>query len=249
MNRFIVAGLLLQLTAAPLLAQPSADRALDLVTDLVENHGGLDVWSESKAVRMTHISHMPHMSSELNWMVGHEMVEHATMRAYADHPLWNSHIASDGQNAWGVNWIFPNSPKGMATIHYHMVFMPWLALSGNVQLGEVGRDMLPEDDTNYQTVSFRNLDNTGVPAGPTWYLYINPGTGKLGGFSIDFGQARAWHRIDTFHEVDGLLLPTDWVTYAGPQKQIIGYHVVADVDLGYKFDQVRMEKPAGAQEY
>lgn len=221
----------------------------ELVDQLVEQLGGREAWDKSSAVRMTHVSHMPHMSSDLNWMVGHEVIEHATMRAYGEHPLWNSRIASDGTNAWGVNWKFPNSPKGMATIHYHMVFMPWLALSDHVRFGETGTGMLPEDEVEYRTISFRNVNGAGEAQGPTWYLYVHPDSGDWAGFSIDFGQARAWHRIDSYQDVNGLRLPADWVTYAGPQKQIIGYHVVSDIDLDYAFDPDRMNRPEDATDY
>ena len=59
----------------------------------------------------------------------------------------------------------------------------------------------------------------------------------MGGFSIDFGAAQAYHRIEGFSDRSGLTLPTDWVTYAGPQLQVIGYHALVDVDLKFAFEE------------
>ena len=230
------------------LKDEAAARAL--VDEVIANHGGMDLWTASSAVRFTHISHMPQMSSQLDWMVGHEHVEHSTLRAYADHPLWDSRIAKDENGAWGVNWLFPNSPKGMSTIHYFMAFMPWLSQDEDVRFGELGEDMLPGDmQTNYITVPFWYTDEGGDKVGNTWILYVDPDTRMLGGFSIDFGSAQAFHRIEGLSETSGLVLPADWITYAGPQLQIIGYHSMVDVDLNLEFDERRLVMPAGADTY
>jgi len=229
---------------------PDKSEARALVDEVIHNHGGMALWEQSTAVRFTHISHMPQMSANLDWMVGHEYVEKGTLRAYADHPLWNSQIGKDEDGAWAVNWIFPNSPKGMSTIHYQMAFMPWLSQDEAVLFGELGKGKLPGDDeTVYSTIPFWGTDLNGEQVGNTWILYVNQESKTLGGFSIDFGGAQAYHRIEGFSDASGLVLPTDWVTYAGPQLQVIGYHVLVDVDLNVEFEEDRLRMPEGADTY
>ena len=251
---FVVASILLFATGA--VGFRASDNSPDeqaasraLVDELIIRHGGMDLWTASNAVRYTHISHMPHMPSALDWMVGHEFVEKGAQRAYGIHPMWKSRIARDGESAWGKNWIFPNGPKGMATIHYHMAFMPWLSQDEGTQFGAIEKGMLPGDEsTEYDVVTFWSENTSGEKVGNTWGLYIHPETGLLGGFTIDFGSAKAFHRIDALDDSSGLLLPSDWVTYAGPQLQIIGYHVLVDVDLNGAFDETMLAKPDDADE-
>ncbi len=218
-----------------------------VVERMIKAHGGMSPWLSSETTRFSHISFMPSMPDQFpRWMISHETTHQASRRAYADHPHWNSYIANNNEEVWSENWPFPNPPSQMIAIHYYMVFLPWLSQDDGTIFLEPTTGTLPGREEIYNVVTFHHP----APAGEKpdlWTFYIDRETNIMEGFSVDFAQGKAFHVIRGYTDADGLMVPSDWETFAGPQLQRIGIHAVVDASLQAPWDESRMQRPSTAQ--
>ena len=233
-----------QIPAPPLAQEADADmRARARVESMLAAHGGTAAWERADVVGFEHVLYMASMpEANPHWMISQEVHDRRQGRRHARYPLWGATISGDGKQVWSVNWKFPNPAQQMLGVHYQFAFLPWLSLSTGAMLtmGEPGA--LPESEVVHDTVQM-----TLPGGGPTWTFYIDRETDVMAGFALSFGERQgAIHRVRRYAEVDGLKLPSSWVTYAGPEQRIIGYHALLDVTLDAEFDSAWMEVPDGA---
>jgi len=144
-------------------------------------------------------------------------------------------MGRDEDGVWSVGWKRPNSPAGMARIHYMMTFLTWLTQEGDASMTRVAAATLPGDDTESLAVdvAFGGRD-------PQFTVFIDPTDSHLRGFR----NGRSLHRISRYTEAHGLLVPSDWTTYAG--DQVIGNHSVINVEFLDEFDPSLVAAPEGA---
>lgn len=216
------------------------------VNQMLDAHGGVEAWHAARTLAFDHILYMPRVPPSITsgspWMISHEVFDRTSGEAYADYPLWESQIASDGEKTWSINWTFPNPPQQMLRIHYQLTFLPWLTQQPGAQLEHTGTGQLPGDDKTYETIGLAYEQG-----GPTWVLYVDPQSHQMKGFEVTFAPGfSAHHVIRGYTATDGLLIPTDWTTHAGPERAVIGYHAILNVHRNPAFDRSRMRIPSEA---
>ncbi|MEM7415875.1 MAG: hypothetical protein AAF389_10295 [Gemmatimonadota bacterium] len=230
-------------TVLALSAPPAAGQEVDapetarLVQDLLAAQGGMQAWEESVAVEFDHVMFTPAVYAEgdTHWWASREVIEHGTLRAYAEWPIDGARLAHDGREVWSVGWKRPNAPDGMARIHYFLVFLPWLTQQDDARLTAGSPASLPG-----QEVESLVVDVAFGEGEPPFALFIDPDTHRLRGFR----NRGSLHVIHRFGDADGLSIPIDWTTYLN--GNVIGHHSVYHASLLDHFDESLLEAPPGA---
>lgn len=234
----ILAVAALAIVSAPVIGQqydaPETER---LVQRLVDAQGGRSEWEASEAVEFDHVMFTPsvYQEGDTHWWSSREVIEHGSLRAYAEWPIDGARLAHDGQEVWSVGWKRPNPPGGMANIHYFLVFLPWLTLQDHARLSRGEPAALPGDEVESLVV-----DVAFGEGDPPFSLFIDPTTYRLRGFR----NRASLHTIHRFGEASGLSIPVDWTTYVN--GNVIGHHSVYRARLLDRFDESLLIAPPEA---
>ena len=209
----------------------------EIVQRLLEAQGGTDAWSRSGAVAFDHVMFTPsvYQEGDTHWWASSEVIEHGTLRAYAEWPIDGAKLAHDGEDVWSVGWKRPNPPAGMANIHYYLIFLPWLTQQDGVRLSRADAGTLPGDDVESIVVDVAFGDGDAP-----FSLFVDPASHRLRGFR----NRASLHTIHRFGDVDGMSVPIDWTTYVN--GNVIGHHSVYRPTLLDRFDESLLEAPDGA---
>lgn len=233
-------GALLSATAAGAQEGPTYDapETRAIVERVLEAHGGLEAWRRAETIAFDHVMFTPHLLKEgdTRWWTSREVVHKPTGRLYQEWPVDGARMAFDGTRVWSVGWKRPNSPQGMARVHYRFLFLPWLTQDEGTVLARGDDETLPGDDRASLTVTMALPGGEGPPMA----LFVDPDTYQLRGFG--YGPAR--HRIDRFGDADGLSVPIDWTTTV--EGRVIGHHLALHVTLDAPWDPARLVPPSDA---
>jgi hypothetical protein len=147
-----------------------------IVTSMIEAHGGMQRWSSAPAVSFEAEFLQPGQSSAPAARV---VVEQARRRAYLDFPSLTSRMAWDGEKAWSENWKLPFPPRFLALLDYYFANIPWLTQDPGVRLEESGSAKLPGETVEYRTVRMSFGPEVGDTPGDYYLLFIHPETKRL----------------------------------------------------------------------
>jgi hypothetical protein len=245
----VVLALVLVLAIAPLGADVHPGAA-EVVTKMIEAHGGMEAWESAPTVAFTEEFRPGEATSG---MPGRVVVQQGSRRAYLDYG--GAQVAWDGEKAWGVNWQVPTPPRFLALLNYYFLNLPWLTQDPGVNLGAPGTGTLPGDATEYVTV--RMTFDAGVGDTPDDYylLFVHPETHRLAAneyvvtyrsilpAGVESSQPHVLVYSD-YTEVGGLVVPTGYTIYE--DGAIYATAVFSDWSFSMPWDETWMEMPEGA---
>lgn len=242
-----------------------SESARSVIQKMATAHGGYDNWKKAKTISYDNIFFNPGTPAGENpWWFSHEVFDQKTRKTYHDWTLDGAALASDGKQVWTVNWKQANHPAFMAYFFYYFVNLPWLALDGNIKLGDVERAALPGQTMQYLTVKMEFTAD--APIGRTmkdfFILYIHPQTYRLAAYqyNVSYGgmldlmglpkevdyMGPVLRIIDQLNESDGLLYPARFHTMDLEGTQTYGYHIITNFSTREKFDASRLSRTADA---
>lgn len=242
-------------------AGPSATpRARELVSAMVQAHGGMESWRGAQALHFTHIL----MFGEVlhtEWFISHETTELRSRRTYHEWPLFNGRLAHDGKTTWTQNWQIENPPGVNVNSAYTIVALPWLTQEADVVLTEQGTRMLPSDPVAYDVVRMTYATGTREQRRKYYDMYIHPQSHVLRAvaYNITYGafldlislpkeKQSLGPFLHVFYEHTrerGLLFPSKYDTF-DPMQQNAGRHAVIGYSLSAPFDESRLTPPKDA---
>lgn len=235
-------------------------RARELVSAMLQAHGGMEAWRGAQALQFTHIL----MFGEVlhtEWFISQETTEIASRRTYQEWPLFKGRLGYDGKTTWTQNWQIENPPGVNVNAAYVMLALPWLTQEADVVLTEQGTGTLPSDSVAYDVV--RMTYSAGTPEQRRKYydLYIHPQTHVLravaynityGAFLDLIGLPKEKQSLGPFLHVfyehtreGGLLFPSKYDTF-DPTQHNAGRHAVIGYSLSVPFDEARLTPPKDA---
>ncbi|MBL9008350.1 MAG: hypothetical protein JNJ46_29085 [Myxococcales bacterium] len=245
-------------------SQPATEtatpRARELVSAMLQAHGGMEAWRSTHALQFTHVL----MFGEVlhtEWFISHETTEIRTKRSYQDWPLFKGRLAYDGTATWTHNWQIENPPGVNVNSAYTILALPWLTQEAGVLLTDLGRRTLPADPLAYDVVRMTYATGTAEQRRKYYDLYIHPQTHVLravaynityGAFLDLIGLPKDQQSLGPFLHVfyehtreGGLLFPSKYDTF-DPTQHNAGRHVVIGYALSGSFDASRLRPPKDA---
>ena len=260
-RRLLLLGLIAMLAPAAYAQRPAA--AQELARRVIAAHGGMAKWKAAPTVRFTHVMFQPGLPEGENpWWIHVETVEQGSRRTYQDWPLDDAQIANDGKIVWSTNWDKGNPPRFMSGLTYYFLNLPWLTQDSGVKLSGPGKGKLPDSEKEYLTLRMTYEGEAGDTPDDYYVLYIDPETYLMAGTEYVVTYATMldlfklppevkfigplFHIFDDYATVDGLTLPSRYHTHGPPAGKVYGEHTVLDISFRDRFDESRLEMPAGA---
>lgn len=248
------------LSAGTALAGEAPAATRELVHKLIEAHGGMEKWAAAPTVSLEHKLVAPQQPDD-PW-ISYDTTEQGLRRTYQDWTHDEAEIVYDGSKTWSVGWKRLNPPKFMVNMAYYFVCMPWILEDDGVILSEPGTGKLPDDDTEYKTITMTFEAGVGETPDDKYIVFIDPKTHlmKATRYWVTYGamldlmnmppEVKALgpitHVYDEFQTVEGLTVPATYHTI-GPAGRVMGEHWVTRVSFSEKFDESRMEMPHNAE--
>ena len=222
----------------------------DVVTSMIEAHGGYERWASAPAVSFTEkwaIPGVPEMPAT------RVVVEQGKRRAYHTIPGTDMSMGWDGERAWGMNWKVPMPPRFTALLNYYFTNLPWLVRDPGVVLGEVESAELRGEAVHAIMMTFEA--GTGDTPDDYYLLYVDPKSRRLRGceYIVTYAallpegvERTAPHELvfDGFTKVNGLQVPTGFIVYEN--GELYAKCTFTDWSFTEPFDPTRMVPPEGA---
>ena len=246
-------------------AQPkyASEESQRVIGKMVEAHGGLDSWRKAETVSFDNIMFSEGLGEEKFW-ISKITVDQKTKRVYQEWPLHNATMASDGKQAWSVNWKAGNPPKSEALMFYYFLNLPWLTQDKNVELGAVEKIKHKGFKNEVYVIRFGFAEKPviGKTKLDSYKLFIDSRSYLLLGYEymigyggmLDLMELPADKKLfgpmfrihDSFTNVGGLTYPNRMHTGNLDQTQTYGYHAIINYDLTADFDESKMKVPKNA---
>ena len=237
------------------LPQFDSEKSRLLVSKMLEFHGGSDQWLDYKTVGFTHNLFIANFPKQLSpWWISEEQFQRENKRGYQFYPMEESLLVFKNGETWSQNWRLPNPPGMMPFFNYKFIFLPWLTLEKGASITYSGRQKLPKDFGEYETVKLQF--DPKVTTNPRDYLrlFVEQETGRLVGVEYNstyapmldqmkvageqFGPGfHVYHRLS---EVEGLKIPTHYSTYFN--NNFAGTHAVTNISINSPFDEVKAHR-------
>lgn len=228
----------------------------EIITKMVEAHGGLEKFNQAKTLSYDHIMWGVGMPDKYGpWWVSKEVIEQGSRRVYQDW-LWNNaKIAWDGEKVFSEDWARLNPPKMMAHIHYYFIALPWATQDPGVHLSSPEKAKLPEGEKEMWRIRMSFEKGVGQSSDDYYLLYIDPETYLIAGVGYtvtdgafldrmkmpaeikSIGPMTHVYRQST--EIEGLIFPVKYKTFS-PDGKVMGRHLVINYALNKPFDETRM---------
>lgn len=241
-------------------AKPLTLSKEEVVSKMIEAHGGMNRWKETKTIYFDHTLTFGE-GADREWWIAREMTDLKTMRTYQDWPFSKSSLVFDGKKTWTTDWPNQNPPAMMVNNHLTAYSLPWLSQDKNVKTGEVGTGRLPGDSTTFYTLRLSYLPASGQAPEKYFVIFIHPETFLMKGweYNVTYGafldliglppemksMGPLTSVIYSYIKSDGLVFPSKYDTY-GPSGSLSGIHVLVDFERNKPFDESRMIKPENA---
>ncbi len=245
--------LTLALGFSHMLGANDAKSSHEIISKMIEAHGGMEKWRSAPAVSFEDHFTRP---GEKEGSVSQVTVEQGRRRAYLDFPKTNARITWDGKRAWSENWKEQTPPRFLALLNYYFLNLPWLTMDQGVNLTEPEKVKLWDDPTEYITVKVTFDAGVGDTPEDYYLLYIDPKTYRLKAteYIVTYAsllppdaKSTPPHILvyDTFTTVDGLVVPSKYSIYEKDRKPYAACEI-RNWSFKKPFDTSRMTMPPGA---
>ncbi len=246
----------------------ASDESRRVIEAMIEAHGGYDIWKNAPAIRFDDIMHNNfHEKDQFAWWAAHEVIDQKTRKVWQNWPMDDARIGYDGEKVWSEGWQKGNPAPSMVHFFYYFVNLVWLTQDDGVVLSEVTRfDEWPGIEKNLYEVhmTFDLAPGIGKSSNGYFVLYIDPDDYRLVGYQYANGYrplleamgmperkvfGPLWRTITRYENVDGLLFPSAFRTSPEPGKQIVGNHLILNIDISTPFEHEKAEIPDDAEVY
>lgn len=234
------------------------EEARALVEEMLAAHGGTEPWSRIDGLRFDFFTKVignnspPFLSVEhTNFRTGNTLIEW---------PMLGAQTGYDGKEVWSQNWRGPLPPGFFVGLTTSFITLPWLTQRADAHISAPRIGALPFHDEIYNVVTL-TFDEAGphVP-GDFYELFIDRQTHLLEGIGFNIthpfmmriaNQAIGpnYHRIVEYTEVEGLKIPSYYVTHGFNQasgNQTEAMHSVFGLQADDVMEEGGPTRPADA---
>ncbi len=240
-------------------AEFTDDESRQLAAKILQAHGGMAPMAAAKSIRLDFFTKV---SGAPNPFYTVERIDLANGNALVKWPFWNASMGWDGETLWSHQWPMPMPAGFFARLTTSFVTLPWQIQADGANVGPVGIDRLPNDDTDFQVLRITfDERNPSIP-GTFYDLYIDPDTHLMQGLRFDINHPGMvanpsqplgpnFHVFGDYRSIDGMMIPTFYLSYGKGSAQggsSNAYHFAWNIRFDEAFDVTDLEAPSGAQQ-